>query len=461
MLEHSDTVCAVSTPLSVGGISVIRISGSDAIAVAQRVFRPAGGVSPSDMSANTCAYGFILDDGAPIDDGVLTVFRAPKSYTGEDVAEISCHGGIYVTKQVLRSCIKAGAVPAQGGEFTKRAFLNGKLSLTQAESVMETISASGALSLRSSNEVRKGRLYRKIKSASDALVSLLAQLAAWNDYPDEDIPALRTDELTASLNDVLSIIDSVLEGYDSGRIFRHGADVAIVGRPNVGKSTLMNVLLGYERSIVTDIAGTTRDVIEESAVIGGITLRLSDTAGIRQTDDCVEEIGVELANNKLENCDLALAVFDCTAGMTAQDMALAEKLRSYKDKTIVLFNKSDLDRQDASYPDSLFSEFERTLDISAKEEINIDKLEAMIIDYFHANPTDDVPAIFINERQKLCAQKSKELLAVAIDALTNGETLDGVTVLIDKAADWLLELNGEKVTEAVVDKVFESFCVGK
>ncbi len=450
------TICAVSTPQGAGGISFIRISGDEAITVAERVFVPFGDKKVSEMAGHTCAYGKVICDGEVIDDALLTVFLAPKSYTGENTAEISCHGGIYVTKAVLRACIKNGCQPALPGEFTKRAFLNGKLSLTQAESVIETINAGGRQSLKSANLTREGRLFRQIKAVSDELVVLLSQLAAWNDYPDEDIPAVEQSALQSTLDKAITTLSEIISNYDRGRIFRSGVDTAIVGKPNVGKSTLMNMLLGYERSIVTDIAGTTRDIVEESAVVGGVTLKLSDTAGIHETGDTVESIGVERAREKLRNADLTLAVFDSSQAISQEDKELLELLPN--EKTIIILNKSDLS---PALQKNDFSRFSYVVQICAKENEGIADIENALTEILKLQRFEGDGVIFANERQKLCADNSLSYLSEARQALAMGETLDAVTIMIDKGTDFLLELSGEKVTEAVVDKVFESFCVGK
>lgn len=454
--DINDTVCAVSTPPAAGGISVIRISGEKAIDIAAKIFQPFGGEKVAEMRGHTCVYGKVVYGGERLDDALLTVFRAPKSYTGENVAEISCHGGVYLTKRVLRACIESGAKPAAAGEFTKRAFLNGKMSLMQAESVMELISASGDSALRSANGVKEGRLFRQINEACQKLLSLLADLAAWNDYPDEDIPAVQTNSMEAALNEVSSALERVLLTYDSGRIFRNGCDTAIVGKPNVGKSTLMNMLLGYRRSIVTDIAGTTRDVIEESAEIGGVLLRLSDTAGIHTAGDEVESVGVDLAQGKLENCELALAVFDSSQPLDGDDRQIIESLRGKN--CIIILNKTDLGM---SADKSEFAEFPLVVEVSAKNESGMEDLENAVVNALGLREFDPQNALFANERQKACAADALKYTLSAREALTSGETLDAVTILIDKAADCLMELTGEKVTDAVVEQVFARFCVGK
>lgn len=451
------TICAIATPMAMGGISVIRISGEKAIEIGASVFSTANGKDVEKMEGYTCAYGKIISDGVEIDDGIITVFRAPKSFTGEDVCEISCHGGIYVTKQVLRAIIKNGAVPAQAGEFTKRAFLNGKMSLTQAEAVMDVISAQGEQALRAAVSSHEGALYSRIRKITDKLVSILGELAAWVDYPEEDLPDIEFNTLQASLSECIAELDKLLLSYDSGRILREGIDTAIVGKPNVGKSTLMNLLLGYERSIVTDIEGTTRDIVEESARIGEIVLRLSDTAGIHDTEDIIEGVGVNLAKKKISEADLIIAVFDNSRKLTDEDFSVIE---SVKDKAcIAVLNKTDLEPEvDINV---LKEYFNYVVEISAKNNKGIDELKSALEEIFRLNQFDATSGIIANERQKQCVEEARKYLVSANDVLVMGETYDAVTVLIDKAADDLLELSGEKATEAVVNDVFSRFCVGK
>ena len=452
-------ICAVSTPMAEGGISVIRISGDNAFKIASKVFFPTNGKSVEQMNANTCAYGKIKDDGKIIDDGVVTVFHAPKSYTGENVCEISCHGGIYVTKKVLRLCIKAGCSPAQAGEFTKRAFLNGKMSLTQAEAVMDTISAQGEYALESASLVKEGALYRKISDVSQKLVKILGELAAWVDYPEEDLPEVEENNLRQSLENSIEVMDRILWDYDGGMILKNGIETCIAGKPNVGKSTLMNSLLGYERSIVTDIAGTTRDVIEETAKVGEYLLKISDTAGIRETSDKVEKIGVEIAKKKLRGARLIMEVFDSSRPLDDEDTELLEFVKSLDKKTIIILNKSDLEKQICE--ENLKKYSENVIVISAKNNQGREEIEKCIEKLFPVGTFDPDSTVFANERQKCCVEKARKNLALALESLNMGETLDAVTVMIDYAAQSLLELTGEKVTESVVDEVFSKFCVGK
>lgn len=451
------TIAAVSTPNASGGIAVIRISGENAIEVAERIFMPSGNKSVKDMAGYTCAYGIAHDNGERLDDCILTVFRAPHSYTGEDIAEISCHGGIYVTKRILRVALKNGAENAGAGEFTKRAYLNGKLDLTQAEAVMDIISAKGEKELKIAESLREGSAFKKAKKCSDKLMKMLGDLAAWADYPEEDIPEVKPENLCMELNEVRNDLSSLVENYDCGRIIREGISSAIIGRPNVGKSTLFNCLSGCERSIVTDIAGTTRDVVEESVKIGDIVLRLADTAGIRQTDDIIEGIGVDIAEKLIDSSELIIAVFDGNSPLTEDDLKLIDKIDNKK--AVAVINKSDL----GICPD--ISEIEKhirhTVYLSAKENDGIEKLRSAIEAIFEINENSFSSVAVVNERQKKCIDSALVCVESAVSAIENGELLDAVNVLIDEAEQYLLSLTGEKVTDAVVDEVFSRFCVGK
>lgn len=453
-------ICAVSTPLAEGGISVIRISGENAISIGAKVFKPLSCKSVENMAGYTCAYGKIVDkNGREVDDGVLTVFRAPKSYTGENVCEISCHGGIYVTKKVLRLCIEQGAELAQRGEFTKRAFLNGKLSLTQAEGVIETISAQGEYTLNSANLTKEGRLFRLISDMSRKFVTILGELAAWVDYPEEDLPEISEDNLRESLKNALAGLDKIIADHDSGMILKNGVDTVIAGKPNVGKSTLMNMLLGYDRSIVTNVAGTTRDVIEESAKLGELILKLSDTAGIHETDDEVEKIGVDIAKKKLKNAMLVIEVFDISRELDEEDLELLEYVKRLGKKVIIVLNKSDLENVVERSQLEKYSDY--VIEISAKLDEGREELQKATEKLLGIGGYDADSTIFANERQISCAERARKYLAMALESLDMGETLDAVTVMIDNGANALLELTGEKATEAVVDEVFSKFCVGK
>lgn len=451
------TVAAISTPMSSGGISVIRISGEDSRKVAKAVFHPVSRKTIDDMQGYTCCYGKIFDGENEIDDGILTLFVAPKSYTGEDVVEISCHGGLYVTKIVLRAIIRAGAEPAAPGEFTKRAYLNGKLTLTEAEAVMDIISSQGESAHKSSVAMHEGALYKRIHKISDRMISILGELAAWVDYPDDDVADVDENSLLKDLGEILKELKDIESTYDAGRILREGVETAIVGRPNVGKSTLMNLLTGYERSIVTEIAGTTRDIVEESVRIGDVVLKLCDTAGIRKTEDAVENIGVDLAYKRLDRAELILAVFDYSEELQHEDFMLTEKLQGKN--VIAVINKSDkpkkldLDFINENYPENVM--------ISAKNNEGIALLDKKILEVFKTDRIDTSAGVIANERQKKCVDMAIASLENAVGSLEQSETLDAVTVLVDEAENYLLELTGERITNVVVDEVFSHFCVGK
>ena len=337
------TIAAISTANGIGGLGVIRISGENAIETAEKIFVSVSGKKLSELKGYTAAYGKIYDGDELIDEAVVLVFRAPHSYTGEDVAEISCHGGLYVTKRVLRAVLKNGAVPAEAGEFTKRAFLNGKLGLTEAEAVMDIISAKGSQSAKAALSCMEGKLRQRIDSVRDTLINTAAHLSAWADYPEEDIPEVDTENLTSSLSVCRDELSALLKTYDTGRIMREGVETVIAGRPNVGKSTIMNLLSGCERSIVTNVPGTTRDVIEETVMLGEIPLRLSDTAGIRSTDDPVEKIGVERAKDRILKAGLVLAVFDSSRPLSDDDRELIELLSDAP--SLAIINKTKLEKQ--------------------------------------------------------------------------------------------------------------------
>ncbi|MGN0666238.1 MAG: tRNA uridine-5-carboxymethylaminomethyl(34) synthesis GTPase MnmE [Huintestinicola sp.] len=459
------TVAAVSTPRAPGGIAVIRISGEAALDIADRIFEPVSSVQkPSEMNGYTCAYGRFAYDGEMIDDGILTVFKAPRSYTGENVVELSCHGGLFVTDKLLRAVYSCGASPAGPGEFTKRAFINGKLTLTQAEAVMDIISAEGASFHRCAEQIKDGALFARIQGISGRLTHLLGEIGAWIDYPEDDIPEVETDTMTAELESISSELKKLAAGYDCGRILKNGIDTVIAGKPNVGKSTLMNLLSGYEKSIVTDIAGTTRDVVEESVRLGDIILRLSDTAGIRDTDDTVEGAGIRRTFDRLSKAELVIALFDNSLPLDDDDEKLINACSEASRrgvKVIACINKTD---KESNISRERLSEcFEDIIEISAKNGDNADVLQKVLYDKFIQNEIfrDGSGILIANERQKLCVDRAVDRIDEAIGAVKSGITLDAVNIILDEAENALLELTGERATEAVVNEVFSHFCVGK
>ena len=454
---NNSTITAISTANGPGGIGVIRISGDDAFTIGDKIFKGVNGKKITDMQGYTAAYGFVYDGDEKLDEVVVTVFKAPHSYTGENVLEISCHGGMYITKQVLRAVINSGAVAAQAGEFTQRAFLNGKMDLAEAEAVMDIISAKGKTQARAALACREGKISKEIFKVNDILVSCAAHLSAWADYPEEDIPEVESSTLSKDLNNAKKIVENLLKNYDAGMVLKNGVDTIIVGKPNVGKSTLMNQLTGYEKSIVTDIPGTTRDIIEETVVLGDITLNLSDTAGLRDTDNIVEQIGVDRARKKLETGGLILAVFDATDELNVEDVNLLKTISFLP--SVAISNKTDQTSViDVEFIKSLVK---NVVFISAKNGEGIGELIGIIEKITGTASFDPSVATLATERQRDCAVKALDAINEAINALEIGMTLDAVTVSIEDAVQSILEITGERAGEVIVHSVFSKFCVGK
>lgn len=458
MDRMDNTIAAISTPYGEGGIGVIRISGGSALDVAKRVFRPVSVKSVGDMDGYTTAYGEIVDDkGELIDTGILSIFKSPRSYTGEDVAEISCHGGIYVTNYLLHLILESGARLAEPGEFSKRAFLNGKMSLTQAESVMDIISAKSTQAVRMAAAAGEGKLYEEIGGISKDLIELSAYFAAWFDYPEEEMQEYSYDDVDKILHTSFSRLDKLIMGYGQGKIIKEGIPTVIVGKPNVGKSTLMNLFAGVQRSIVTDIPGTTRDIIEESVRVGDLILNISDTAGIRSTDDVVERFGVELAEKRIDSSHLILAVFDGSVKLSDDDKRIARLVD--KKNTIAIVNKSDLSKDiDTAF---LEENFEKIIYISAKQEKGIDELKNAIAEVLMLDKFDPSAAVLANERQLEAARQAHDYLKECIESLHSGVTYDLISVVLESALDCLLQLSGERAGDKIVETVFARFCLGK
>ncbi|MBE6777108.1 MAG: tRNA uridine-5-carboxymethylaminomethyl(34) synthesis GTPase MnmE [Ruminococcaceae bacterium] len=449
------TIAAIATPLGEGSLGVIRISGDNAIAVADKVFKSFSGKKLSELSGYSAAYGEIVENKKVIDDGVALVFRSPKSYTGEDVVEISIHGGRLMLKSALRVILQNGAFMAGPGEFTKRAFLNGKFDLTKAESIMGLISANSEAELRLSRAAHIGGVSKKIDKIENDLVSADASIAAFSDYPDEDIEGLDYENFIKMLQSARAEIENTLSTYDAGRVLREGIETVIVGKPNVGKSTLMNMLSGAERSIVTDVAGTTRDVIEDTVMVGDITLRLADTAGIHNTDDTVESIGVQRAKGRIDTAELVLAVFDSTMPLDGDDLSLLSDVKNRN--TIIVVNKSDLE----SNIDMTAFGGMRVVTVSAKNSTGYEELSKQISEISGTANLNPDTAVLIGERQRACAERALDAVNEAINALQGGQTMDAVGVCVDDALAALFELTGKRVTNEVTDEIFRKFCVGK
>lgn len=451
------TIAAIATPNAAGGIGIIRISGEDALSITEKCFKAYSGKKISEMKGYRAAYGQIFEGDSPIDEAVVIVYRAPKSYTGEDVCEICCHGGLYIMQKVLRLVFSLGAVPSEAGEFTKRAYLNGKMDLAQAEGVMNIISASGDAALNAARNTLKGNVSKKIGEICSYLLTAAAGLAAWSDYPDEDIPAVESGELRSTLLSASEELRILLARYDSGKAVTEGVNTVICGKPNVGKSTLMNVLSGCSRSIVTSVAGTTRDVIEETVRVGEILLRLADTAGIHETADEVESIGINMAKERIETADLVLAVFDVSRPLDSEDMLLLTL--SKEKRALAIINKSDLEAHFTE--DDIKKYIPDCITLSAKNEESSEKIRIALEKILGTEGLDFSQEILAAGRQYNCAMKAKQFIDEAVSAIDYGLTVDAVNVSIDCAIEQLLTLTGKKASEEIVNEVFSKFCVGK
>lgn len=460
-----ENIVAIATPAGAGGISVIRISGENAIEIADRVFKAKNGTLLKEKKGYTASFGGVYDcfqnsssEDLFLDEAIATVFIAPHSYTGENVVELSCHGGVYSTNEVLRTVIKAGASLAGKGEFTKRAFMNGKLTLTQAEAVRDLINAENKQALLTAHAQKEGALYKKLDSMYNQMLKIAGNLAVFIDYPEEDIDEIETADLLVQLKDVSNQIRELVTNFDKGKLIREGIDTVIVGKPNVGKSTLMNLLAGYQKSIVTDIAGTTRDIVEEVINLGDIMLRLYDTAGIHDTQDIIEQKGVELALNKLKSANLILAVFDNSSNLDKYDFDIIEKIANLN-SVVAIINKSDLTSN--LNLEEIEKNFKHIVSISAKNEENIANLEQVIKEIVDLNSLDPSQAMLLNNRQYESANTANESILQAIEAIEMGMTFDVVGILVEEGIEGILKLSGKSVTIEVVNEVFSNFCVGK
>lgn len=458
-MEHlHTTICALATPPGEGGIATVRVSGPDAYGIVGKIFAPVRqGKSVADAKGYTAMLGHYLLHGAEMDECVALFFRAPHSYTGEDVIELSVHGGTVMADGLLEALITAGCAPAGPGEFTRRALENGRMSLTQAEAVMEVIAANGRQGAALAKSALDGRLAKRIGKIQTALQKLNAHLTAWVDYPEEDVPELSDAAFVGTLTEQKAALDALISGYSAGAVLRHGVDCVLLGRPNVGKSTLLNLLSGFERAIVTPVAGTTRDVVEQEIQLAGVRLLLADTAGIRDTDDLVEAEGIRRSYRHLERAGLVLAVFDGSAPLSPADLSLAEKCAGRP--AVAILNKTDLPQQ--ADEESLRPYFSTVVNISAKDAAFLPAVEQAVTDALHLAEADPDAGLLANERQLAAARTAQAALADALEAVNGGYTLDAAGVCVDDALRALYELTGENAGDDVIDEVFSRFCVGK
>lgn len=459
--NHSfdDTIFANATGMG-GSISVIRVSGPHAIAVVERIFRAKNHKKKlAEQETYTVHYGYIVDEGKTVDEVLVLLMRAPHSYTAEDVVEIDCHGGQYVVCRIMDLLLKTGARPAEPGEFTKRAFLNGRIDLSQAESVMDVIQAKNQFALDSSMKQLHGVVKKKIIELREKILQESAFIEAALDDPEYYELNGYGEKLLPTIEALILEINDLLQNADNGRILSEGLKTVIVGKPNAGKSSLMNLLLGSDYAIVTDVAGTTRDVLEKDYNLDGITLRITDTAGIRDTDDVIEKIGVERAKKALTEADLVLYVIDSSAGEDAQDQEILSMIR--EKKVIVLFNKCDLS------PTVEKGALEQRLGVpvilcSAKYGEGLHELTEQIRRMFlHGTISYNDQVFITNVRQKECLKKAMDGLCLVRKSIKDGVPEDFYTVDLFRAYEMLGLIIGEAVTDDLVDKIFHEFCMGK
>ncbi len=467
----NQTIAAISTPFGKGGIAVIRISGEKAFGVADKMFLPMSGRKLADTEPNTAVYGKIVSDGTHIDDGVAVVFRAPRSFTGEDTVEISCHGGILLTERVLKTAFTAGAYPAGAGEFTERAFLNGKISLTEAEAVIGLIDAQSEEKLALCASHSSGVLKRRTEEIYASVLKLLSSVYVGLDYPEEDLEDVSEEEFISSLRDIYAKLSETASTYREGKAVAEGVKTVLLGKPNTGKSSLLNAWLCEERAIVTDIPGTTRDVIEEKVAAGRITLRLSDTAGIRESADEVERIGIEKAIKTAEEAELIIALFDLSRDVDGEDRAICDSLRGYTQKgksVIAVFNKNDLDNGSDGFSER-FAAVKAMLPseavicrISTRSGEGLSELKKAAEGLFASGYTDySQTAVLANARQFSAVCSARDAVLDAINAFESGVGSDVCGMDLERALASLGEVDGRAVSEEITSEIFKNFCVGK
>lgn len=459
-IQDTDTIAAVATAVGIAGISVIRMSGSESFNIASKIFKGKGNFL--EYPSHTIRYGKIIDPDTNeiIDEVLISKMAAPKTYTTEDVVEINCHGGFVTAKRILDLLFRLGVRPAEAGEFTKRAFINGRIDLVQAEAIMDLIGSITERSSKATVSQLEGRLSHILNGIRESLVDILARIEVNLDYPEYDFEEVTINECVQIINGIIKKLKNLIDSFDYGKVLREGLNVAIIGKPNAGKSSLLNRLSGKNRAIVTDIPGTTRDILEEYVNIQGLPVKLLDTAGLRETTDVVEKIGVEKALEVIDSADLILFVLDAQTGFEKEDREILEKVRDYSSKILYVVNKTD--KTDEEKLKEIRGRVPEVIEISVLEDYGIDILEKSILEYVNKNKIDtDNQIIITNARHKKLLNEALESLKSALAAAEGGMTLDLITLDIKNAAEKIGFITGHEITEEVVTNIFEHFCIGK
>lgn len=456
----STTIASISTAPGIGGIGIIRMSGAQTFEILEKIFKQKNPQKIEDIKGYTIKYGHIVDNEKIIDEVLVSYFKAPKSYTTENMCEINSHGGTVILKEILELCLKSGAELAEPGEFTKRAFLNGRIDLAQAESVIDIINAKSEKEAKSSINQLEGFLSRDIREIKQGILDVLVNIDVTIDYPEYDTPEVQKKEIKDMLENTINKLSRLEKSFDNGKIIKDGIKTAIIGKPNAGKSSLLNAILKEDRAIVTALAGTTRDTIEEFVTVRGVPLKLVDTAGIREAVDEVEKIGVEKSIKQAQDADLEIAIFDSSKPLDAEDLEILNLIKNKK--TIILLNKTDLKQVISEDDDRLTSVTSNILKISALNKTGIEELYDKISEMFNLDEINlDNEVLITNLRHKNIISKAKENALNAKNALENNMPIDIIAIYIRQILDDLGEITGEVVTEDIINEIFSKFCLGK
>ncbi|MDP4177870.1 MAG: tRNA uridine-5-carboxymethylaminomethyl(34) synthesis GTPase MnmE [Bacillota bacterium] len=459
-MKEFDTIAAVATSIGDSGISIIRVSGESALKIVSRIFKGKNNKSIDDIKTYTMRYGYIVDikNGDILDEVIVSFMKAPKSYTAEDVVEINCHGGIMSVNKVLNEVIKSGARIAEPGEFTKRAFLNGRIDLSQAEAVIDIIRSKTELGMKSALMQAEGRISKEINIIRNKLLEIIAHIEATVDFPEDDLEEITNEKVQVELKDIISKISYLVETANEGKILREGLNTVIVGKPNVGKSSLLNALLMESRAIVTEVPGTTRDIIEEYINIDGIPVKIIDTAGIRKTEDIVEKIGVEKSKKKIENADLTILMIDASSELDEEDKFIIDFIKNKK--TVVLLNKQD---KGVIIDKKIFYEqnFDNVYYTSTKSGYGIESLKGAIKNLFFNGEVKINEFMISNSRHIEALILAKKHCEQSLSVLNDVSAIDLASIDIRNAWTSLGEITGDTLQEDLIDKIFSEFCIGK